>query len=78
MNFCDFGKEVKKKLVDIDRTQAWLARQITTRTGLYMDSSRMYKIFSGRDRSPKVIAAIREILEIPDSTEVEEDKFSGS
>ena len=66
MAFCDFGKEVKKKLVDIDRTQAWLAKEITAKTGLYMDSSRMNKIFCGVDRSPKVIAAIREILDLPD------------
>ena len=66
MAFCDFGKEVKKKLVDLDRTQAWLAKEITAKTGLYMDSSRMSKIFCGVDRSPKVIAAIREILDLPD------------
>lgn len=67
MAFCDFGKEVKKKLVDIDRTQAWLAQEITKKTGLYMDSSRMSKICCGVDRSPKVIAAIREILDLPDT-----------
>ncbi len=64
MAFCDFGKTVKKKLVDLDRTQVWLSGEITKRTGLYMDSSYMSKVFRGVERSPKVISAICDILDI--------------
>lgn len=39
--FTAFGKEVKKKLVDIDHTQAWLIEQVRGRTGLYLDYSIM-------------------------------------
>ena len=34
MAFCDFGKTVKKRLVDLDKTQKWLMEQIAEKTGL--------------------------------------------
>lgn len=62
MSFCDFGKEVKKKLVDIDQTQKWLIDQISAKTGLYMDGFYLHKILTGKSTNPKIVAAIREIL----------------
>ena len=32
-----FGKEVKKKLVDIGQSQAWLMDKINGKTGLFID-----------------------------------------
>lgn len=61
-----FGKEVKKRLVDIDRNQNWLINQVKEKTGLYCDSSYMYKILTGQHNTPSIVQAIREILDIPD------------
>lgn len=60
-----FGKEIKKRLVDIDRTQAWLIEQVAELTGLYFDRSYMHKIQTGKLSTPKIVQAIREILELP-------------
>lgn len=57
-----FGKDVMHRLIDLDRRQAWLCEEIASRTGLYMDSSYMNKILTGQKSTPKIVAAIREIL----------------
>ena len=59
-----FGKEVKKRLIDIEHTQTWLVEQVKERTGLYIDDSYLYKIKTGKLSTPKVIEAICEILDI--------------
>lgn len=61
-----FGKEVKKKLVDIGQSQAWLMDKINGKTGLFIDSGYMYKILTGKRNAPKIVSAIRDILELPD------------
>ena len=48
-----FGKEVKKKLVDIGQSQAWLMDKINGKTGLFIDSGYMYKILTGKRNAPK-------------------------
>ena len=60
----DYGKAVKIRLVEMDKTQAWLIERIKEKTGLYMDSSYMGKIYRGESKPPKIIAAINEILEL--------------
>lgn len=65
-----FGKEIKKRLVDIDKTQAWLIEQVRGVTGLYFDRSYMYKIQTGQLSTPKIVQAICEILDIQDSNEI--------
>ena len=60
-----FGKQIKYRLIDLGKTQTWLQKQITEKTGLYMDSSYMYKVLTGQKNSPRVVQAIREILDIP-------------
>ncbi len=64
MYFCDFGKEVKKKLIDINQSQSWLMHQVNEKTGLYIDSGYLYKILSGTRNAPKIKDAICEILNI--------------
>lgn len=59
-----FGKQIKKRLVDIDRSQAWLIEQVRAQTGLYFDRSYMYKIQTGQLETPKIVQAIREILDL--------------
>lgn len=62
--FTAFGKEVKKKLVDIEKTQEWLIGEVKEKTGLYFDSSYMYKIQTGKLATPKIVQAIQEILKL--------------
>lgn len=62
---CSFGKEIKKKLVDIDRSQNWLIEEVTKDTGLYFDSSYLYKIMIGTASTPSIVSSIRKILDLP-------------
>ena len=62
-----FGKEVKKRLVDLEQSQDWLIQQINAKTGLFMDSGYMHKVLTGERNAPKIVQAIREILNIPDA-----------
>lgn len=69
MNSCkltDFGLCVKTELLRRGMEQRQLEKTITERTGLYVDSSYLSKIFTGQRNAPKVVQAIREILGIPD------------
>lgn len=69
MNSCkltDFGLCVKTELLRRGMGQKELEKTITERTGLYVDSSYLSKIFTGQRNAPKVVQAIREILSIPD------------
>lgn len=61
-----FGKEIKKKLVDLEKPDTWLIEQVQVRTGLYFDSAYLYKIRAGHLATPKIVTAIREILELPE------------
>ena len=67
--FTAFGKDVAKRLIDIDRDQIWLIAQVREKTGLYFDSSYLHKIRTGKLATPKILAAIREILELPEEKE---------
>lgn len=67
--FTAFGKDVKKKLVDVDHTQAWLIEKVRERTGLYFDDSYAYKILTGQLSTPKIVQAIREILDLPEQAQ---------
>ena len=63
-----FMKEVKKRLIDLDKNQKWLEEQITEKTGLFVDSSYLGKIYKGERNAPKVVQAIKEILDIPETS----------
>lgn len=58
----EYGKAVKKRLIDINQTQEWLMKEVTERTGRFVDSGYLYKIMSGQRRAPAITAAINEIL----------------
>lgn len=64
-----FGKEVKKRLVDIGRPQEWLIERVHQKTDMFFDRGYLYKILTGQRSAPKVIQAIREILELPEQEE---------
>lgn len=60
----DFGKSVKKNLIDLGQSQEWLIEQIRAKTGMFCDSGYLYKIFSGQRNAPAIVKAINEILDL--------------
>lgn len=65
--FSDFGLCVKTKLLQMGKSQKWLMDEITKKTGLFVDSGYMHKILTGQRNSPKIVTAIKEILNIKES-----------
>lgn len=65
VHMTEFGKEIGKRLIDMERRQNWLIEQVRERTGLYFDSSYLYKIKIGKLATPRIVAAIRDILDLP-------------
>lgn len=68
-NKIDFGKQVRIRLIELDKTQEWLIEQVKERTGDFFDSSYLHRILSGklqgetgRNGKPGKAAVIREIL----------------
>ena len=61
----EFGKEIGKKLIDLDKPQLWLIDEVRSKTGLYFDDSYLYKIKTGQLATPKIVQAICEILDLP-------------
>ena len=57
-----YGKRIEKKLIDLEKSQEWLIERVKEKTGLYCDSSYMHKIKTGQLATPKIVAAINEIL----------------
>ena len=62
--FSDFGLCVKTALLRNGKEQRWLEEAVSKKTGLFVDSSYMYKILTGRRNAPRIVAAIREILDL--------------
>ena len=62
--FTDYGKEVKMRLVKLDKSQTWLIEKIKEKTGMFVDSSVLNKVLTDRLNSKPIITAINEILEI--------------
>ena len=62
--FSDFGLCVKTELLRQGKDQKWLEEAVAEKTGLFVDCGYMYKILTGQRNAPKIVAAIREILNI--------------
>jgi len=62
--FTDYGKTIKKRLIDIDRSQTWLCREVGERTGRYFDDSYLSKICRGKTVPfmDSAVSAINDIL----------------
>ncbi len=58
----EFGKEIKLELMMRNQTQEWLIQQVRGRSGMYVDSSILYKIMVGERNSPKIKQHICEVL----------------
>jgi hypothetical protein len=59
------GKEIKMTLLDLNETQEWLIDQAREKSGMYVDSSNLYKLMTGQLHSKRLENAIRDILKIP-------------
>lgn len=64
--FSDFGLAVKTELLRTGKTQKWLEEAVAEKTGLYTDSGYLHKILTGQRSAPKIVAAIREVLNLPE------------
>ena len=62
----EFKLAVKHRLLDLGMTQADMIREVSKRTGKYLDSSYMKKIYDGKNHPKEILAAIREILDLPE------------
>ncbi|MCI6959065.1 MAG: XRE family transcriptional regulator [Oscillospiraceae bacterium] len=65
---CDFGKEIKLRLVEINQSQAWLIDEVKKDTGKYFDSGYLHRILRGELSTPGIVASIRKILDLPHNT----------
>lgn len=61
-SICEYGKQIKKQLIDINQSQAWLIDEVKALTGLYFDGFYLHNILTGARKPQKIIAAINEIL----------------
>ena len=61
-----FSKLVRMRLIYLDKDYKWLCEEVSKKTGKYFDSSYYSKILRGKVRAPKMRAAIREILDLPE------------
>lgn len=59
-----YGKEIAKRLIDLEKTQGWLIEQVKDKTGLYFDGSYLYRLRMGEIHNPRFVQAINEILGI--------------
>lgn len=66
--FSDFGLCVKTELLRTGKEQKWLEEAVAEKTGLFVDSGYMYKILTGQRNAPKIVLAIREILNIQEES----------
>lgn len=65
--YSDFGLVVKTKLLQEGKTQKWLEQTVSEKTGLFVDRSYMRKVLTGQRNAPKIVTAIREILDIKEA-----------
>ena len=65
----DWAKKVKHRLIDLEKSQKWLCSEIEKKTGLFVDSGYLRRIYLGERKPPKVISAINEILEIEENSD---------
>lgn len=63
---CAFGKSIKFGLIERNKNQTWLIREVREQTGLYFDSAYMHKILTGELATASIVGAIRDILDIPE------------
>ena len=63
--FCEFGQKVQIRLVELNKTNAWLIEQVAQDSGKYFDLSYLYKIKTGQTAPAALMASICKILNLP-------------
>lgn len=77
-NSTDLCFEVKMRLLKHPiKTQEALAEEVQKRTGLKVDGAYISNILAGRRNAPKIVQAIKEILEITDVPAENKDAKGG-
>ena len=66
--FTPFGLCVKTELLRRGKTQARLVEEVSKKTGMFVDDSYLHKILTGQRNAPKIVQAIREILDISEAS----------
>ena len=62
-----YGKSIKQKLLDMDKTQNWLISKINERSSIKMTSSYLNRIMIGKVADSSAVPIINDILNIKDS-----------
>ena len=60
----DFGRKIKIRLIEIGKNRLWLIDQVKAKTGMYFDGGYLWRIENEQRAPEKIVAAIKEILEI--------------
>ena len=63
----EYGKLVKKTLIDLGKSAKELSEEVAEATGLYCSSAYLSKVLSGERNAPKIRAAINDILGIEEA-----------
>lgn len=63
----DYERNIKIRLIEINKTQKWLIKEVKKLLpNKYLDCSNLHKIMAGKIKSPDIVAAINQVLEISD------------
>lgn len=60
----EFRLAVKHRLIDLNKTQTWLCKEYTARTGKYCDHAYLKLLYDGKIHPKEPIRVIKEILGI--------------
>ena len=60
----DYGKCIKKKLLDMDKSQEWLISEVNKKSPITLTSSYLNRIMIGKVINSTAIPIINEVLEI--------------
>lgn len=69
--FNDYGKTIKKRLIDMEKPQKWLIQEVSRVTGLYFDDSYLNKIMTGKIATPSIVRGINQVLSIEENQKKE-------
>jgi hypothetical protein len=65
MELEEFKKQVRKALIDRDKTTGWLVEEINAATGKKFDTGYLSKVLNGQRKSRRVIVEAGRILGLP-------------
>ena len=60
----NYGRSIKKKLLDMDKSQEWLIREVNNKCTIMVTSSYLNRIMTGKVRKSAAIQVINNILDI--------------